>query len=55
VVIFKGNFNFLPDKAKALKGVFRVLKSSGRLMIADQVLTGELPDDKEARIGKWPK
>jgi arsenite methyltransferase len=54
-VISNGAFNLIPDKAKALKEVFRVLKFSGRLMIADQSLTGELPEDKEARIEKWAR
>jgi arsenite methyltransferase len=53
VVISNGAFNLIPDKNKALKQVWRVLKSSGRLMIADEILTGGLPDDKEARIEKW--
>jgi arsenite methyltransferase len=55
VVISNGAFNLIPDKVKALEEAFRVLKSSGRLMIADQILTGELPDDKEARIEKWAR
>jgi arsenite methyltransferase len=53
VVISNGAFNLIPDKAKALKEVLRVLKPSGRFMIADQILSGELPDDKQTRIEKW--
>lgn len=53
VVISNGAFNLIPDKAKALKEVLRVLEPSGRLMIADEILTGELPDGKQARIEKW--
>jgi arsenite methyltransferase len=55
VVISNGAFNLVIDKAKALREVFRVLKPRGRLMMADQILTGELPDDKRARIEKWAR
>lgn len=53
VVISNGVFNLIPDKVKALAEAFRVLRSSGRLMIADQVLTGNLPDDMKARVENW--
>jgi arsenite methyltransferase len=53
VVISNGAFNLIPDKNKAMKEVWRVLKSSGRLMIADEILIGLLPEEKEARIEKW--
>ncbi len=53
VVISSGVFNLVPDKAKGLKEVYRVLKPGGRFMIADQVLTGELPHDTEGRIKCW--
>jgi len=53
VVISNGVFNLIPDKARALREVFRVLKSSGRMMIADQILTGVLPADTKARIESW--
>ena len=53
VVISNGVFNLIPDKGRALAEAFRVLKSSGRLMIADQVLVGQLPKDKKARIKSW--
>ncbi len=53
VVISNGVFNLVPDKAKALSEVFRVLKPGGRVMIADQVLTGLLPNDPRARIESW--
>jgi arsenite methyltransferase len=54
-VISNGAFNLVIDKAKALKEVFRVLNLRGHLMIADQILTGALPDDKMARIEKWAR
>jgi SAM-dependent methyltransferase len=53
VVISNGVFNLIPDKARALKEVFRVLKPHGRMMIADQILTGVLPADIKARIESW--
>ena len=53
VVISNGVFNLIPDKVKALSEVLRVLKRSGRLMIADQILTGQLPEDAKARIESW--
>lgn len=53
VVISNGVFNLVPDKVRALVEAIRVLKPSGRLMIADQVLVGQLPKDKRARIKSW--
>lgn len=53
VVISNGVFNLVPDKAKALSEVFRVLKPEGRLMIADQVLNGDLPKKKKQIIKSW--
>ncbi len=55
VVISNGVFNLVPDKAKALKEVFQVLKPGGRLMVADQMLKGELPRDKKTRVESWAK
>ncbi|MDR3603230.1 MAG: methyltransferase domain-containing protein [Syntrophaceae bacterium] len=53
VVISSGVFNLIPDKLKALKEVFRVMKSGGRLMMADQVLTGHLSGDVKTRVDTW--
>ncbi len=53
VVISNGVFNLVPDKVRALVEAIRVLKPNGRLMIADQVLVGQLPKDKRARIKSW--
>ena len=53
VVISNGAFNLVPDKARALEEVFRVLKPGGRLMIADQILIGELAQDRKEIIKSW--
>ena len=53
VVISNGVFNLIPDKRRALTEVLRVLKPEGRFMIADQILTGELPEDSAARVARW--
>ena len=53
VVISNGVFNLVIDKPKALAEAFRVLRPGGRLMIADQILVGQLPREKKARIKNW--
>jgi len=53
IVISNGVINLIPDKAKAMREVFRVLKLNGHLMIADQVLTGELTSDTKSRVEQW--
>ena len=55
VVISNGVFNLIPDKAKALGEVFRVLKSSGRFLFADQILMGEMPADTESMVANWSR
>jgi ubiquinone/menaquinone biosynthesis C-methylase UbiE len=54
-VISNGVFNLIPDKLKALKEIFRVLKPLGRLMIADQVLTVKPPGDTRSMVVNWAK
>ena len=55
VVISNGVFNLVVDKVKALSEVYRVLKPGGRLMLADQILAGELPKETQARIENWAR
>jgi SAM-dependent methyltransferase len=52
-VISNGVFIRVPDKRRALSEVYRVLKQKGRLMIADQVLIGELPKERKQIIKSW--
>jgi arsenite methyltransferase len=55
VVISNGVFNLVVDKVKALGEVFRVLKPGGRFLLADQVLSGELPKETKARVENWAR
>jgi SAM-dependent methyltransferase len=55
VVISNGVFNLVPDKNRALSEVRRVLKPEGRLMMADQILIGELPQQIKQIIKSWSR
>jgi SAM-dependent methyltransferase len=55
VVISNGVFNLITDKAKALKEVFRVMKSSGRFLLVDQILTGGMPADSKSMVENWAR
>jgi arsenite methyltransferase len=53
VVISNGVINLIPDKEAALAEIFRVLKPGGRLMMADQVDSGNVKKDIKARLANW--
>jgi arsenite methyltransferase len=55
VVISNGVFNLVVDKVKALGEVFRVLEPGGRFLLADQILSGELPKETKARVENWAR
>ena len=55
VVISSGAFNLVPDKPKALREVYRVMKPGARLMIADQILNAPIPSDTESLIANWAR
>lgn len=54
-VISNGVVNLIPDKLKAFREMHRVLRPLGRLMIADQVLRDEMPEDVESMVANWAK
>ena len=53
VVISNGVLNLVPDKRAAIAEIRRVLKSGGRVQIADIVLGVELPEDARQDIDLW--
>ena len=53
VVISNCVINLCPDKMKAFKEIFRVLKQDGRLMISDLVTKGELPQEVKKSFEAW--
>jgi arsenite methyltransferase len=55
IVISNGVFNLIPDKAKALRETFRVLKPSGHFLLADQILMDAIPADTESMITNWSR
>ena len=53
LVISNGVFNLIPAKGRMLKEACRVLKPNGRLLIADQILSGALTKSPQERIDSW--
>ena len=53
VVISNGVINLIPDKEAAMSEIIRVLKPAGRLMVADQIATGSVQKDIQARLANW--
>lgn len=53
VIISNGVFNLIPEKIKAFSEIFRVLKLNGRLMVADQILIGELSKEQKLSAESW--
>jgi SAM-dependent methyltransferase len=52
-VISNGVINLIPDKDAAMREILRVLKSGGRLMIADQVMAGSIQKSLKDRLTNW--
>jgi SAM-dependent methyltransferase len=53
VVISNGVLNLTPDKQSALGEMFRVLRSGGRLQIADIQVDREVPEGAKRKIDLW--
>ena len=53
VVTSNGALYLVPDKARAFGEIYRVLKPGGRLMVADEILIGELPKEKDKIMESW--
>lgn len=53
VVISNGVLNLTPDKQKTLGEMFRVLRSGGRLQIADILVSRAVPDGAKKKIDLW--
>ena len=53
VVISNGAINLIPDKEAAMSEIIRVLRPTGRLMVADQIAAGRAQKDLKARLANW--
>ena len=53
VVISNGVLNLVPDKRKAYSEIARVLRPSGRLLLADIAVEVELDEDTRSDIDLW--
>lgn len=55
VVTSNGALNLVLDKPKAFAEIYRVLRPDGRLMVADEILIGEMPKEKDKIIKSWAR
>ncbi len=53
VAISNGVLNLVVNKERALAEIYKVLKPGGRLIVADQVLTGEPPQSIKGMVASW--
>jgi SAM-dependent methyltransferase len=53
VIISNCVINLTPDKLASFKEIHRVLRPGGRILIADLVTAGELPQDIRASAAAW--
>ncbi len=53
VAVSNGVFNLCPDKPTVLAEVFRVLRTSGRLQMADMLLEDHVTPEKVQLMGSW--
>lgn len=53
VVISNGALNLTPDKSAALREMHRVLRSGGRLQIADILVQTAVPESAKRKIDLW--
>jgi len=53
IVISNCVINLTPDKLASFKEVYRVLKPGGRILIADLVTAGELPEEVRQSAAAW--
>lgn len=53
LVISNGVFNLCPDKPKVLAEVFRVLRTGGRLQMADILLEPHVTPEEVTAKGAW--
>jgi SAM-dependent methyltransferase len=53
VIISNCVINLSPDKLRAYKEAYRVLKSGGRILISDLVTEGKLPEDIKNNFEAW--
>jgi arsenite methyltransferase len=53
VVVSNGVFNLAPDKDRVFAEVWRVLKTGGRLVVADMLLRGDMPAEMRNNPRLW--